>query len=169
MKRGWALFVLGIVVGLFGSLFLPRLLPVGWRLALGSVEGTVEAERLEEGRLLLTLATPQGLTLASFEAGVEEIDLLVELGDRVTLAARGYRPFLDDPVIAKVVRGAELAPPVEPPPVGPPPAEPPEEEEGAPEEMPGGIVEEEAETDEAIPGVQAPLTPPGDRAASRPG
>ena len=144
MKRGLALFVLGIVVGLVGSLLLPRLLPVSWRLALGSVEGTVEAERREEGRLLLTLSTPQGLTLASFETDVEEIDLLVELGDRVTLAARGYQPFLRDPVIARVDRGAVVAPPVEPPPV-----EPAEEAESAPEEIPSDPVERPAEEEAA--------------------
>ena len=164
MKRGWALFVLGIVVGLVGSLLLPRLLPVSWRLALGSVEGTVEAERREEGRLLLTLSTPKGLTLASFETDLEEIDLLVELGDRVTLAARGYQPFLRDPVIARVERGAVVTPPVAPP------VEPAEEEESAPEEVPSDpgeqpaveqpaeekTAEEEAAEEEAGPGSQAP-------------
>ena len=110
MKRGLVHFLLGIVVGLVASLLLPRLLPVSWRLALGSVEGTVEAELLDEGRLLLTLATPRGLVLASFEEDVARIDLLVELGDRVTLAARGYQPFLEDPVIARVERPAALVP-----------------------------------------------------------
>jgi hypothetical protein len=88
MKRALTLFFLGVVVGLLGGLVFPRVLPVSWRLALGSVEGTVEAEQLEDGRLLLTLSTPNGVTLATFTKNIAEIDLLVEAGDRVTLAAR---------------------------------------------------------------------------------
>ena len=113
MKRGSALLVLGVVVGLVGSLVLPRVLPVSWRLAFGSVEGTVEAEQREDGRLLLTLSSPQGVILATFEEDVAEIDFLVGLGDRITLAARGYRPFLQDPVIARVERAPAPPPPVE--------------------------------------------------------
>ena len=115
MKRASALFLLGVAIGLVGGLVFPGMLPQSWRLALGSVEGTVESEQLEGGRLLLTLSTSNGVTLARFTKNIEEIDLLVELGDRVTLAARSYRPFLEDPAIAKVERPALVEPAVEAP------------------------------------------------------
>ena len=138
MKRGTTLLVLGVVVGLVGSVVLPRLLPVSWRLVFGSVEGTVEAEQREDGRLLLTLSSPQGVILATFEEDVAEIDFLVGLGDRITLVARGYQPFLEDPVIARVERAPAAALPVE---AGVEPSA---------EEAPSEAVEEEA-GEEALP------------------
>lgn len=40
---------------------------------------------------------------------IEEIDLLVEVGDSVALLSPGYRPFLTDPPIAAVYKPDQTA------------------------------------------------------------
>ena len=68
------------------------------------MESVVLGKSREEGRLLLKLETERGVLLATFTERVEEIDLLVEKGDRVTLRVAQYQPFLTDPTLDRVVK-----------------------------------------------------------------
>lgn len=80
----------------------------------GSMESVVLGKSREEGRLLLKLETGGGVLLATFTQRVEEIDLLVEKADRVTLRVARYEPFLTDPRLDRVVKPEVTSPP--PPP-----------------------------------------------------
>ncbi|MBI2369318.1 MAG: hypothetical protein HYV08_03620 [Deltaproteobacteria bacterium] len=60
------------------------------------------AKQREEDRLLLTVLTPRGAILATFRQKVAEIDLLVDVGDTLTLGLPRYEPFLADPRIERV-------------------------------------------------------------------
>jgi hypothetical protein len=100
-------FILGIVAGAIAVVVAPS-----WWQALvpdglfpgGSMESVVRGKSREEGRLLLKLETAGGVLLATFTERVEEIDLLVEEGDRVTLRVTEYQPFLTDPRLDRVVK-----------------------------------------------------------------
>jgi len=76
-----------------------------------SVEGRVLNKALESDRLLLKIEAEDGVLLATFTERQEEIDLLVDPGDTLTLDVKGYQPFLADPAIERVRR---TNPPVEP-------------------------------------------------------
>ncbi|MFQ5680144.1 MAG: hypothetical protein ACE5HP_11880 [Gemmatimonadota bacterium] len=108
-RGGLLLFLLGVGVGVAGTLLTPRLggdyLPEAVRPAEVEVTGEVLGKRLEEERLLLTLETPAGAILATFRRRVPEIDLLVEAGDTVTLGLRRYEPFVEDPAVNGVRKG----------------------------------------------------------------
>lgn len=128
MKPKLFVFILGFIVGLLVALVVPPLieswLPPGLTGARSATTGEVVAKRLQEDRLLLTIESEDGAVLATFKEKVPEIDLLVEVGDRVTLGITRYEPFVEDPTILGVKKGpAEGAVPGLP--EGPP-------EEGAP-------------------------------------
>ncbi len=120
--RGIATFVAGAVLGAVlmavARPFLGARLPSGMGGKRELVAGPVAAKQRKGDRLLLTVVTPAGAVLGTFKKKVDEIDLLVETGDTVTLAIAGYQPFLEDPEIARVAkpalgaraRGPELAP-----------------------------------------------------------
>jgi len=114
-------FLVGLVLGAVGMLigqpFLGRSLPEAVRGKQQTVSGPVTAKRLDGERLLLTVVTPEGATLATFTRRVNEIELLVEPGDTVTLAMPDYDPFLSDPEITRVMKpgGRQLAPESQPP------------------------------------------------------
>ncbi len=109
-------FFLGLIVGAIGVVvapswwqsFLPDALFPG-----GSMESLVLGKSREEGRLLLKLETEGGVLLATFTERVEEIDLLVEEGDRVTLHVPQYQPFLTDPRLDRVVKPEVVSEPPE--------------------------------------------------------
>ncbi len=122
-------FLVGLALGAVGVIvaqpFLGRNLSEAVRGGkLKTVSGPVTAKRLGEDRLLLTVVTPEGATLATFTKRVDEIDLLVEAGDTLTLSMPEYDPFLRDPDIARVVK------PSREPAQGRPATEPGEETEG---------------------------------------
>lgn len=98
--------ILGILLGIGGTLFLPRLarslLPEAIRGSPEVVAGLVVKERREPERVLLTLKTPRGAILAIFQENVTEVDLLVDQGDSVVLALRRYEPFVRNPEITGV-------------------------------------------------------------------
>lgn len=101
------LFLVGLGLGIAGTLLLPRwldpYLPTALRSGAGeAVEGEVLGKRLEGDRLLLTVETSRGAVLATFGERVAEIDLLVEPGDSVTLGLGRYRPFVEDPSVEGV-------------------------------------------------------------------
>lgn len=119
------IFLAGFAIGVIGTVLAPRYLdpylPEAIRGKVELIEGTVIAKDRQSERLLLTILTPQGALLATFEARVAETGLLVEVGDVVTLALRGYESFVEDPVIARVVK-SETPPSQEPETAAPPSA-----------------------------------------------
>jgi len=100
-RSGLLLFLLGLLLGIAGALLAPRYLssylPDGLRGPSETIEGPVLGKRLEEDRLLLTVQGQQGAVLATFRKQVAEIDLLVGVGDTVTLGVSRYEPFVEDP------------------------------------------------------------------------
>ena len=100
-RSGLLLFLLGLLVGVAGALLAPRYLgdylPGRLRGQDETIEGPVLGKRLEENRLLLTVQGQQGAVLATFRKQVAEIDLLVGVGDTVTLGVSQYEPFVEDP------------------------------------------------------------------------
>lgn len=120
MKARLLMLLLGIVLGITGTIFLPRLLgpllPEGLRSGTQPVEGTVVRRQRDQERLLLTINTPQGAALATFTEKVAEIDLLVEEGDAVTLGLGAYVPFVDNPPIRAVRKGEGVGVSAEPAP-----------------------------------------------------
>ncbi|MGH9322003.1 MAG: hypothetical protein ACRD21_01045 [Vicinamibacteria bacterium] len=102
-------FFPGLVVGFFFGALAVALAPSWWRSQVpdalfpgGSMEGVVLAKSGENGKLLLKLETGEGSLLATFTERVDEIDLLIEKGDRITLRVARYQPFLIDPRLARV-------------------------------------------------------------------
>jgi hypothetical protein len=118
--RGLLLFVIGLVVGIVAAIvarpFLGERLPEAVGGKRESVQGPVTAKQQQENRLLLTINTPAGAILGTFSKKIDEINLLVETGDTVTLTIPGYQPFLNDPEITRVAKstGRPGAQPPEP-------------------------------------------------------
>ncbi len=128
-------FLVGIAIGVTGTLLAPRYLSPYLPAGLGgggeTLEGPVLGKRQEEGRLVLTVAAVQGAVLATFSERVAEIDLLVDVGDTITLGVTGYEPFIDDPAFRGVRKAAH--PPAS---ARPPATDPGTIIEGAPEGVP---------------------------------
>lgn len=113
--RRLAWFVAGLLLGVAGTILLPRYaapyLPFGGG---GEVlTGPVLSEERDGERLLLTIEAAQGAFIASFSRRVSEIALLVEPGDTVTISVDDYDPFIEDPDF-EGVRKAHGAPGAEP-------------------------------------------------------
>lgn len=110
-RRRWPWFVAGLVLGALGTIFLPGLLrpylPAALRGNTTRVPGLVVAKGKEGTKLLLTVDTPQGAMLATFQERVPEIDLLVARGDSVTLGVASYRPFIEEPALLSVRKPSE--------------------------------------------------------------
>ncbi len=109
-------FVLGIAATFLARPFLGERLPEAVSGRREAIRGLVTAKQRDADRLLLTIVTSTGASLATFNKQVSEIDLLVDEGDTVTLALRGYQPFLQDPEITGVNKPSlggrpEVAPP----------------------------------------------------------
>ncbi len=108
LRRTIITFLIGVVAGILlvvlARPFLTERLPEAVGGTRASVEGLVTAKQREGDRLLLTIVTRNGASLATFAKKVNEIDLLVEEGDTVGLALAGYRPFLEDPDITRVAK-----------------------------------------------------------------
>ncbi len=114
-------FILGVALGVVGTLlsatWVEPHLPKFMRTQNETVEGEVVRKQKDPERLLLTVSTPKGSTLASFKIQAEEVELLVEEGDYIALSLPGYEPFVTDPMILHVQKrqpqnssGAFLAP-----------------------------------------------------------
>jgi len=99
----------GIVIGILGTVFVPRLaapyLPDALRGEQQEVAGVVEAKSTEVDRLLLTVGSEVGAMLVTYSKDVAEIDLLVDVGDSVVLVVDEYSPFVDDAKIRRVTKG----------------------------------------------------------------
>ena len=119
MKTKLPLLLLGIILGVIGALLWPRFvtphLPAGLAPSMEAVDGVVLRKAREDERLLLTIETAQGAALATFTEKVPEIDILVDEGDAVTLALPAYEPFVENPAIRGVRKGAGAVA-AEPPP-----------------------------------------------------
>lgn len=107
--RGMTWLLGGIVVGILGTVFVPRLaapyLPDALRSEQTEVAGIVEAKSAEVDRLLLTIGSDSGAMLVTYRENVTEIDLLIDVGDRVVLVVDEYAPFVDDAKIRRVMKG----------------------------------------------------------------
>ncbi len=109
-KSGTMTWLLGgIVIGILGTIFLPRFvapyLPDTLRGEQKEVAGVVEAKSAEVDRLLLTVGSDIGAMLVTYSKDVAEIDLLVDVGDSVVLVVDEYAPFVDDAKIRRVTKG----------------------------------------------------------------
>lgn len=114
--RRWLWLLIGVAVGVTGTLFLPSLvapyLPAVLRPDRQEVRGLVleKSRESDPDRLLLTVESERGSMLATFRNQVAELDLLVSEGDSVTLSLGEYRPFVDDPSVRGVRRNPGSAP-----------------------------------------------------------
>ena len=110
---GLAWLLGGIVVGVLGTVFLPRLadpyMPAALRGAQQEVAGIVEAKSAKEDRLLLTIGSEAGAMLITYSRNVAEIDLLIDVGDSVVLVVDEYAPFVDDAKIRRVMKRGDAA------------------------------------------------------------
>ncbi|TDI93952.1 MAG: hypothetical protein E2O75_00875 [Chloroflexi bacterium] len=108
---GMAWLLGGIVVGVLGTIFLPRLaapyLPEVMRGEQQEVSGIVEAKSAEVDRLLLTVGSEAGAMLVTYTKNVAEIDLLIDVGDSVLLVVDEYAPFINDARIRRVIKSDE--------------------------------------------------------------
>lgn len=110
----FASFLIGLVLGILGAVFLPGYarpyLPqwIAGKTLAG--KGTVVAKQKKENVLLLTLDTPEGVLLATFRKKVDEINLLVNEKDTIEFTPPKYMPFIEDPKIVRVVKGQQTAP-----------------------------------------------------------
>lgn len=101
-------FVIGLALGIVGTIYLPGYarphLPQ-WMLGKTVVvKGTVAAKQRKSDVLLLTVATPEGVLLATFTRKADEINLLINEKDAIELNLPKYMPFIDDPRIIRVVK-----------------------------------------------------------------
>jgi hypothetical protein len=99
-------FAAGVALGASGVIYGPELvapyLPEAVQRKIPNLEGTVVVEKREGDRLLLTIQTQEGSILATFKKRVAETELLISEGDLITIVLRQYRPFVEDPVVARV-------------------------------------------------------------------
>ena len=108
-KGGGTTWLLGgMVVGILGTIFLPRLaapyLPEALRGEQQEVSGIVEAKSAEVDHLLLTVGSEAGAMLVTYTKNVTEIDLLIDVGDSVVLVVDEYAPFINDARIRRVMK-----------------------------------------------------------------
>jgi hypothetical protein len=109
---------LGAALGVLGPDLARPYVPEMLRGAAEVVEGAVTRKQREGDRLLLTVITARGAVLANFTKKINEVDLLVEQGDAVTLRMRRFEPFVDDPEIRQVTKQERTPSAPSPPPPG---------------------------------------------------
>ncbi len=108
MKKLLSLFaVLVIIVGVsvLINIYSPQIksyIPSSFTSPGKVLSGKVIAKKRLDGTLLLTVNTPEGATLITYKKKIEEIDLLVSVGDTIEFSHISYKPFLNDPVITRV-------------------------------------------------------------------
>lgn len=116
MRRLATAFAIGLALGAVLALLVPRLLspllPESWRPAQTLIVGQVLQKVEREAQVRLVVETEWGALLASFtdEAG-EKVRLLVDEGDEIALVLSAYQPFVDNPEVARVLKGGAPAPP----------------------------------------------------------
>lgn len=166
-------FLLGIGIGVAGALlgpdYIEPYLPKGIRAKKDKIEGKVRAKQLKPDRLLLTVLTPEGAVLVTFTSKITEINLLVEQEDLVTLALRGYKPFVSNPLIVRVRKDENAPPALAPLPLEKEPLKAPAANKPAPpaEKAPEPPVKEEAEKGKPAPLLKGPESPPQEAEAPK--
>ncbi len=116
--RPWVIptiiFLLGLGLGLsapmLASRYMNPYLPDMLKERVHPLEGTVIHKQHQPDRLLITMTTPAGTILATFQQQIPEINLLIEERDLVTLDVQQYQPFITDPSILRVIKHQEEAP-----------------------------------------------------------
>ncbi|HMS83740.1 MAG TPA: hypothetical protein PKD12_08820 [Nitrospira sp.] len=109
--KGWFGLIGGLLLGFCSAVLVDRMAPE--LLApytqdliptdqMESVKGTVEKKQREANRLLLTLATPKGVLLATFSKKIDDLDLLIAEGYAVTIKLKSYSPFVENPKVERV-------------------------------------------------------------------
>jgi hypothetical protein len=108
------LFLFGLLLGILGAIFLPTYVrPYIPQWVMGKtivVKGTVAAKQKKENAVLLTVDTPEGVLLATFNKKVDEINLLINEKDTIEFTLPKYVAFIDDPKIIRVVKEQQAAP-----------------------------------------------------------
>lgn len=98
--------IIGIAFGVGITLYAPEIvgkyLPTDVGGSLKNVKGEVVAKEIKDKELLLTINTSNGAMLSTFRKNIDKIDLLVSKGDTIEIKISGYRPFIEDPIIARV-------------------------------------------------------------------
>ncbi len=100
---GVVIIIVGIAVLI--NIYSPQIksyIPSGFTSPGKVLEGKVIAKKRLDGALLLTVNTPEGATLITYKKKIDEIDLLVSVGDTIEFSHISYKPFLKDPVITRV-------------------------------------------------------------------
>ncbi|MBA3611925.1 MAG: hypothetical protein H0W49_03225 [Nitrospirales bacterium] len=107
-------FFLGLGLGFSGPLLVSRYLdpyfPAFLKETLHPLEGSVTHKQRQQDQLLITITTQDGTILATFQQQVQEIDLLIEERDLVTLDVRQYEPFVNDPRLLRVTKYMDVPP-----------------------------------------------------------
>ncbi len=104
------LSLLGVIIIIIGiavliNIYSPQIksyIPAGITSPGKVLSGKVIAKKNLGNSLLLTVNTPEGATLITYKKKIEEIDLLVSVGDTIEFSHVSYRPFLKDPEITRV-------------------------------------------------------------------
>ena len=106
------ILIIGIVLGVLGTVYLPRYvrpyLPAS--IIMGKetvVAGTVTAKQRKDQSLLLTINTPQGAVLMTVTKNVDEVDLLVGENNTIEFTLQKYSPFVENPRITRVLRDVQ--------------------------------------------------------------
>ncbi len=108
-------FIFGVLLGILGTVFLPNYVrPHLPEWVMGKpgvvVKGTVTAKQKKENVLLLTVDTPDGVLLATFNKKVDEVNLLINEKDSLEFVLPKYIPFIEDPKIIRVGKEQQAAP-----------------------------------------------------------
>jgi hypothetical protein len=113
-QSGIVPFVFGLVLGILCTIYLPKYVrPYLPEALVGKetvVKGTVAAKDKKGAVLLLTVNTPEGALLATFEKKADEVNLLINEKDEVYFILSKYMPFIDDPKIIRVVKEQQAVP-----------------------------------------------------------
>ncbi|MBI2080462.1 MAG: hypothetical protein HYT86_01870 [candidate division NC10 bacterium] len=116
MRQRAIVLGIGLVLGAAAALLVPRwlapALPESWRPEQTLIVGQVLQKVERETQVRLVVETEWGALLASFtDEAAERVRLLVDEGDEVALVLSAYQPFVDNPEVARVVKGGAPTPP----------------------------------------------------------
>ncbi len=107
-------FIAGIILGVLGTVFLPGYvrpyLPEWIAGKTVVVKGIVEAKQKKDSVLLLTVETPEGVLLATFNEKVDEVNLLIREKNSIEFTLPKYMPFIEDPKIVRVAKEEQPMP-----------------------------------------------------------
>lgn len=97
--------VIGVLLGVALSYYFPRYAGPYLEDIVSpdaALSGEVTDKVSESDRLVLKVSTEEGVLLASFQQKRNDVDILVDEGDSISLNADRYRPFLEEPTILSV-------------------------------------------------------------------